>query len=100
GTLLRRSLPRQSGIFVTLSEFSPDARKEAGEMGIEVIDRVGLLTRMDKVRRRELCEVCHSPMRLARSQYGWWFRCVTPGCNGKRDLGPDARAIELLTQAP
>jgi hypothetical protein len=98
GTLLRKSLPGEAGIFVTIADVSQDARKEAEEMRIELIDRAGLLTRMDRIRRRELCDTCHSPMRLARSQYGWWFRCVTPGCSGKRDLGPDARAIEFLTE--
>jgi len=98
GTLLRESLPRGAGIFVTLSEFSPDARREAADMGIELVDRVGLLARMEKVRRAELCEICHQPMRLARSEYGYWFRCVTPACSGKLDLGPEARAIEFLTE--
>jgi hypothetical protein len=35
------------------------------------------------------------------SPKGWWFRCVTPTCSGKRDLGTDpGHAVELLTQLP
>ena len=38
-------------------------------------------------------------MLLGRSSRGWWFRCVTPGCGGKRDLGRNpGRAVELLTE--
>ena len=50
-----------------------------------------------RIRRIEPCDVCQCPMILGRSQYGWWFRCVTDGCQGKRDLGREpGRAVELL----
>jgi len=101
GTLLREGLPANSGIFVTLSDFTKQARDEAKTAGISLVDGRDLYAKVDKVRRPELCEICQKPMLLGRSQHGWWFRCVNPGCNGKRHLGAEpGRAIELLTESP
>jgi len=101
GTLLREGLPGSAGIFVTLSRFTPIARSEAETAKITLVDGQDLYSRMEKVRRSELCEICQRPMRFDRSQHGWWLRCVTPGCRGKRDLGNDVgRAVEFLTEAP
>ena len=100
GTLLRKSLPGEAGIFVTLSDFTRWARKEARETGLRLIDGTELIAMMDKTRRSEPCPICHQPMRLGRSAYGWWFRCVQPGCKGKRDVGSDAgRAVGFLTES-
>jgi HJR/Mrr/RecB family endonuclease len=99
GTLMREALPPSAGIFVTLSDFTEPARKEAQTIGITLVDNRDLYSRIDKVRRAEPCEICKKPMILARSSRGWWFRCVAPGCQGKRDLGSDpGRAVDLLTQ--
>jgi len=101
GTLLREGLPGSAGIFVTLSRFTPIARTEAETSKITLVDGKDLYSKMEKVRRTELCEICQRPMRFDRSQHGWWLRCVTPGCKGKRDLGNDVgRAVEFLTEAP
>jgi hypothetical protein len=101
GTLMREGLPGTSGIFVTLSDFSEQAREEAKRVGLTLIDNRDLYARVEQVRRSESCPTCGSPMLLDRSARGWWFRCVTEGCNGKRDLGSDpARAVELLTELP
>jgi hypothetical protein len=101
GTLMREGLPGANGIFVTLSEFSEQARVEAGQVGIVLVGNRELYERVERVRRSEPCPICGSSMLLNRSAYGWWFRCVTQGCAGKRDLGRDpARAVELLTEPP
>jgi HJR/Mrr/RecB family endonuclease len=101
GTLMREGLPGTNGIFVTLSDFSEQAQGEAKQVGLVLVDNRDLYERVERVRRNEPCPVCHSPMLLDRSGFGWWFRCVTPGCTGKRDLGRDpARAVELLTEPP
>lgn len=101
GTLMRERLPGTSGIFVTLSDFSEQAREEAGRIGLTLVDNRDLYARVEQVRRSEACPTCGSPMLLDRSARGWWFRCVTEGCLGKRDLGSDpARAVELLTELP
>jgi len=101
GTLLREALPGSAGIFVTLSDINRPARAEAEKMHIAVIDGRELYARIEKVRRHEICKTCHKPMLLGHSERGWWFRCVTPGCDGKRDLGPEpGRAVELLTEPP
>lgn len=100
GTLMREGLAGSSGVFVTLSDFTQQARAEADSIGLELVDNRELFARVEKVRREEPCSLCGAPMVLARSSRGWWFRCVAPGCSGKRDLGADpARAIELLTDA-
>lgn len=101
GTLMREGLPGTSGIFVTLSDFSEQAQAEANQVGLVLVDNRDLYERVERVRRSEPCPVCQSPMLLDRSGFGWWFRCVSPGCPGKRDVGRDpARAVELLTQPP
>ena len=99
GTLLREDLHGESGIFVTLSDFTTQARSEAKQLGIALVDGVDLFARVEKARRDEPCPECGMPMKLSRSSHGWWFRCVAPGCSGKRDLGNEpAQAVELLTQ--
>jgi hypothetical protein len=101
GTLMREGLPGSSGIFVTLSDFTPQAREEAAKLGLTLLDNRDLYARVEKVRRSEPCPTCGSPMLLDRSQRGWWFRCLAAGCAGKRDLGTDpARAVELMTELP
>jgi HJR/Mrr/RecB family endonuclease len=98
GTLVRERLPASAGIFVTLSDFTPQARKEARETGLTLINGRDLYARVEKVRRPEPCPNCQAPMRLDRSLRGWWLRCVAPGCSGKRDLSNEpGRAIEFLT---
>jgi hypothetical protein len=99
GTLTREKLPPSAGIFVTLSRFNQHAATEASAAGLELIDNVDLLARVEKVRRAELCDVCAQPMLLDHSLHGWWFRCVTAGCSGKRHLdGDPGRAVALLTE--
>lgn len=101
GTLMREGMPGTSGIFVTLSDFTEQAREEAKRIGLTLIDRHDLFARVENVRRSEPCPTCGSAMLLDRSPRGWWFRCVADGCAGKRDLGNEpARAVELLTQLP
>lgn len=101
GTLMREGLPATSGIFVTLSDFTNQARSEAGQLGIALVDGRELHARAEKVRRPEPCPTCQRAMILDRSPRGWWFRCVAAGCQGKRDLGGEAgAAIEFLTQEP
>jgi hypothetical protein len=101
GTLMREGLPGTSGIFVTLSDFTDQARGEAKRLGLALVDNHDLHARVEKVRRIEPCPSCGSAMLLDRSARGWWFRCVAKGCHGKRDLGTDpARAVELLTPLP
>jgi hypothetical protein len=99
GTLVREHLPRDAGIVVTLSGFSPQAVEEAAQMGLELVDGPSLLRRIEKVRRSEACPICGTPMLLDRSRHGWWLRCPRfhEGCRGKRDLGAESgRAVELL----
>ena len=99
GTLVREGLPGSGGIFVTLSDFSDQATAEAKTIGIELVDGVDLYARAEKVRRPVICEVCDGRMVLDRSVHGWWYRCVTPGCAGKLDLGADpVRALALLNE--
>jgi len=101
GTLMREDLGGSAGIFVTLSEFTEQARAEAQMIGMTLIDNRDLYARIEKVRRAERCDICQEPMILDRSSRGWWLRCVAAGCQGKRDLGSDAgRAVDLLTQPP
>lgn len=101
GTLGRDGISGKSGIFVTLSDFSPQAREEAARMGMTLWDNRDLYARVERVRRPEPCPICGQPMMLDRSPHGWWFRCLTGGCEGKRDLGRDSgTAIELLTSPP
>jgi HJR/Mrr/RecB family endonuclease len=101
GTLTREGLPGSAGIFVTLSDFAEQARTEAQKIGVTLVDKTDLYSRIEKVRRVEPCEICHQPMVLARSSRGWWLRCVAAGCQGKRDLGRHpGRAVDLLTRPP
>jgi hypothetical protein len=100
GTLLGEGLPGTAGIYVTLSDFTEQARSEARRTGLTLLDGRGLYSKVEKARRPELCPTCHQPMRLDRSPRGWWLRCIAPGCSGKRDLGNEpGRAIDLLTQS-
>jgi restriction system protein len=97
GTLMREKLPAQSGIYVTLSSFGKQARAEAQQIGIELLDSRDLLARIERVRHAEPCPVCEKPMILAHSVHGWWLRCVSQGCLGKRNLSREpGRALELL----
>jgi restriction system protein len=98
GALLREGLPGSAGILVTLSDFTEAARIEASKTGLKLIERDELYTRVQSARHPEECDICHQPMVLDHSQHGWWFRCTTSGCKGKRDLGPEpGRAVEFLT---
>jgi len=101
GTLMREGLRGESGVFVTLSNFTSQATKEAGQLGVALIDRRRLQDRWLRVRRTEPCPICDEPMLVDKSARGWWLRCTSTGCNGKRDLGSEpGRALELLTQPP
>lgn len=101
GTLLREGLPGSAGVFVTLSDFTEQARSEAATIGIALVNGRELYSRIEKARRPEPCPLCQAPMVFGLSPKGWWFRCVTPTCSGKRDLGTDpGHAVELLTQLP
>jgi hypothetical protein len=101
GALLREGLRGSDGIFVTLSDFNDHARQEAERTGIAVVGGRELYSRVENARRPEPCPICQRPMVLARSEHGWWFRCVTNGCAGKRDLGSEpGRAVDHLTRPP
>ena len=101
GTLMREKLSGSAGIFVTLSDFTDQARREAQQSEIVLIDNVDLFSLIEKVRRTEPCPNCKAPMILGKSQHGWWLRCNQKGCLGKRDLGHDpGRAVDLLIQRP
>ena len=101
GTLMRERLPGSAGIFVTLSDFTEQARREAHQSEIVLVDNVQLFTLIEKVRRTEPCPRCNAPMILSKSQHGWWLRCNQNGCSGKRDLSGDpGKAVDLLIQRP
>lgn len=101
GTLMREGLPGTAGVYVTLSVFGAQAEQEAKRIGLELVDRENLLERVQKAKRAEPCPTCGEGMVLDRSRRGWWLRCVTAGCSGKRDLGSDpVRALEFLTEPP
>lgn len=101
GAVTREGMPASAGTFVTLSDFTEQARKEARSLGMTLLDNRDLYEHVEKVRRPQACPLCQAPMLLDRSPRGWWFRCVTARCAGKRDLGGDpARAVDLLTQPP
>jgi hypothetical protein len=101
GTLLRDGLPGSAGVFVTLSDFTEQARSEAATIGIALVNGRELYSRIEKARRPEPCPVCQAPMVFGLSSRGWWFRCVAPTCSGKHDLGRDpGHAVELLTELP
>ncbi len=84
-----RRLPATAGIFVTLSNFTEQAGTEAHQMGITLIDKRDLYSRMEKARRAEPCPDCRAPMVLSHSDYGWWLRCDQRGCRGEHDPGRD-----------
>lgn len=99
GTLAAEKLPTTAGIFVTLAGFTEQARDLAKQAELALMDNRDLFARVEKVRRAELCRTCQSPMLLGHSIHGWWFRCATPRCGGKRDLDKDpGRAVALLTE--
>jgi HJR/Mrr/RecB family endonuclease len=99
GTLTREGLAAKDGVFVTLSRFNEHAVAEAKQTGLQLVDGVDLHARAEKVRRVEACPVCGAAMLLSRSSYGWWYRCVTDGCGGKRHLAKEpGRAVEVLTR--
>ena len=102
GTLKREGLLREGdGFFVTLSQFTDQAHSEATASGVQLIDGQELLLRLQRVRRPEPCPVCGKPMKLGRSEHGWWFRCVEPGCRGNRNLADEPTAVvELLARFP
>jgi len=101
GTLMREGLPGSAGVYVTLSDFGAQARQEAKRIGLDLVDRVSLLERVERAKRAELCPTCGAGMVLDRSRRGWWLRCVAPAYSGKRDLGADPlRALEFLTEPP
>jgi hypothetical protein len=97
GTLMRERLASESGIFVTLSNFTQQAQEEAASIGLQLVDGRALHARIEKVRQGEPCPRCGSPMKLDKSRYGWWLHCQVAGCSGKRDLGHDpGAAVEVL----
>jgi restriction system protein len=97
GTLAREKLTPTSGVFVTLSNFTEQARIEASAAGLALVDGPELHLRIEKVRKSEPCPECGAPMTLGKSPFGWWLRCQAADCRGKRDLGRDpAIAVELL----
>ena len=97
GTLMREKLLAGDGIFVTLSRFGEQARQEAQDSGLTLIDSGELVSRLEGAQRPEACPECKAPMILDKSVRGWWFRCLAVGCSGKRDLGSDpGRAVEFL----
>lgn len=101
GALMRESLPAKAGLFVTLSTFARQARAEAEEAGLELMDGSALYAMIERNRIPEPCPVCEAPMLLDRSSRGWWLRCISHGCTGKRDLSGDPeRAVALLTSQP
>ncbi len=101
GALLREGLAGDSGVFVTLSSFTEQARAEGERIGLTLLDNRDMYAMVEEVRKPEPCPICGAPMVLDRSTWGWWFRCVAASCSGKRDLGRDpARAVELLTEYP
>jgi hypothetical protein len=101
GTFLPKEMGSADRVFVTLSEYTPEAREAADRAGIVLIDGVQLADEIEAVRRTELCPNCASPMLLDRSVQGWWLRCphYRTGCTGKRDLGRDpGRAVDVLLE--
>ena len=82
-------------VFVTLSDFTAEARTAAERSGVVLVDGSELADRLQRVRKTEPCPECGTPMLLDRSIRGWWLRC--PRCPGKRDLSRDpGRAVDLL----
>lgn len=101
GVLAREGMPSKSGVLVTLSSFSEAAQADAKKLGLVLLDGPDLYSRVERVRTPKHCPRCKAPMVLDRSDFGWWFRCLVPGCNGKEDLGRHpGLAVDLLTQPP
>jgi hypothetical protein len=99
GTLMREGMTGRDGLFVALSDYTHSARQEAARLKMTVLTGADLYSRLEKLRKPEPCPTCGQPMVLGVSTRGWWFRCVAPGCAGKRDLGNEpGRAVELLTR--
>jgi len=99
GTLTREHLSPDAGVFVTLSRFGEQARQEAAAANLELVDGAQLHARLENVKRVEPGPVCQSPMIFSRSDYGWWFRCSSRNCSGKRNLSDDpGRALASLLQ--
>jgi hypothetical protein len=99
GALVADGPAGSGGIFVTLSDFTTAAQEAARRLNLTLLDNHDLYGRIESVRRTEPCPTCTKPMVLDRSRHGWWFRCVAPGCGGKRDLGNEpGRAVELLSR--
>ena len=88
--------------FVTLSDFTDDARTAAERSGVVLIDGAQLIDRLQSVRKTEPCPICATPMLLDLSVHGWWLRCPRyPHCPGKRDLSREpGRAVDLLLDQP
>lgn len=101
GALLREGLPGSEGVFVTMSDFTQNARDEAKKVGIRLVNKAELYSRIEKVRQAEPCPKCDAPMVVDRSAHGWWLHCVARGCSGKRDLASEeGPALELLARRP
>jgi hypothetical protein len=101
GTAVREGLRAADAMFVTMSDYTGQARQEAKQLGITLVDGADLFLRMERARAPQPCPICSRAMRLDQSDFGWWFRCLAPGCKGKRDLGRDpARVVGLLVQEP
>jgi restriction system protein len=99
GTLSAENLAPSAGIFVTLRGYTQQSRDLAAKSGLELVEGPALFDRVEKVRNSEACKDCHQPMLLDHSAHGWWFRCTTTGCGGKRHLDKDpGRAVALLTE--
>lgn len=99
GTLTREHLPPEAGVFVTLSRFSEQAREEAAAANLQLIDGNQLHSLIEEFKRVEPCPICRQPMIFSRSDYGWWFRCRSSGCQGKKHLSSDpGRAVALLVE--
>lgn len=108
GVLMREKLPHGGGAIFTSSDFTPAAAAEAKKIGIDLVDRHKLLSRLEALRATDLlhrpaaahlCPECSAPMVLDHSPNGWWLRCprFRDGCRGKRDLSKDGRrALELV----
>jgi HJR/Mrr/RecB family endonuclease len=99
GTFPAKAKGSTGRVFVTLSEFTPDACVAADNAGIGLVDGRQLAEEIEGARRTEPCPDCGRAMLLDRSRHGWWLRCphYSAGCTGKRDLGRDpGRAVDVL----
>src|SRR5258708_32926801 len=61
GTLMREGLNGSAGLYVTLSDFTEQARAEAQTIGLTLVDNRDLFARVEKTRRREPCPICQEP---------------------------------------